>query len=103
MTGSYGGSYTSYGNSYSSAYGSSGYGYGSSYYGSGYGYSSYSNKPKRYPSGKPGKIVHIRVMQRKLASRQLFALPFILSIPRDATYREIYRAVLDFSRFLFKN
>ena len=79
--------YTTY-----SAYGSSSY-YNSSYYGAGGYYNSHSNKPKRYPAGKPGKIVHIRVMQRKLASRQLFALPFVLSVPRDYTYRQLYRAV----------
>ena len=62
-----------------------------------WGYSSYgsahTNRPKRYPTGKPGKIVHIRVMQRKLSSRQLFALPFLISVPRNYTYRQLYRAV----------
>ena len=85
-TPSHSSSMSGYNSLYSSYNYSSTYGY-SSYYGSSY------NKPKGYPTGKPGKIVHIRVMQRKYPSRQLFALPFLLSVPKDYNYRQLYRSV----------
>ena len=68
--------------------------YSSGAYSGGYGSGYYSSRPKKFPTGKPGKILHVRILNRKMSPRQLFGTPMVVSVPREATYSELLEKVI---------
>ena len=59
------------------------------------------NRPKRFPAGTPGHILHVRVIQRKINIHKLYSIPTVCSVPKTVTYRELYKKVSFILNILF--